>query len=143
MICNWSKAKEFNKLLVKNNWKAPAAVAWAAENGLKFERKTFYVHKIHSVHPSTALVTFAQQAQAVAYPAVTQTQFYESIRDLGFKNAMEDPSTVTLTHALKAADSLERRKDQGTELIAALAKMMIGAQVRQVVTVEGDYVAVE
>lgn len=137
-ICAWDRAKELNRRVAQGGWNAAEAAAWSEPKGLTFDRKTFYAHKEHSQHPADALVSHAENAAAKAHPTVTQTAFYEAIRDVGFRNAMSDPSSVTLTHALKAADALERRKDQGADLLATLAKLMMGAPMQQVVVIEGE-----
>lgn len=138
-ICAWDKAKAFNKAVAQAGMNASQAQTWASQRGLTFDRKTYYTHRDHSQHPADALVSYADRAALQAAPTVTNTQFLEAIRDIGFQNAVDNPENVTLGHALKAVDTLERRRDQGQDLIAVLAKMMLGAKVEQVVTIEGQY----
>lgn len=138
-ICNWSEARTFNRRATQGNWNSAQAQAWSEPRGLTFDRKTFYAHKPHMLHPADAIVSYGDRAVAQAWPTVTQTDFYQSIRDIGFKNAMDAPEDITLTQAMKAADALERRKEQGQDFLAVMAKLIMGAPIRDVVTIEGDY----
>lgn len=136
-MCSWDKAKQFNKAVATGGLNAAQALAWATQRGLTFDRKTFYTHRDHSQHPADALVTYAERAALQAVPTVTNDEFLTAIRNLGMQNAIQNPESVTVAHALKAVDTLERRRDSSGDLLAALAKIMLGARVEEVVVIEG------
>ena len=143
-ICHWrSGVRDLNRQAFSKGWSAGQAVAYAKSKGLEFERKTWARHLTHARHPADALVSYAENSASLAPQTVSQTDFYQAIRDIGFRNALANPDDVTVMHALKAADSLERRKDHGQDLLAAMAKLMMGMPMHDVVTIEGEATEVD
>lgn len=85
-------------------------------------RQTFYTHQDHITHP---LVTYADEARhsPVVVPK-TNIGALEMIRDIGMRRAVEHPSEVTIDHALKAADTLEKKRDVRGSVWVILAKAL-------------------
>jgi hypothetical protein len=138
-VCHWKHAKELNKRLNQGH-NAAQLNEWAKtkEPPLSFDRKTLYAHKPHAKHPADALVAYADRGLEVAIPTVTTSEALNALKDIGMANVMADPTLVNPAHMLKAIDLLERQKSNGPAILDIIAKMMVGAKVEHVVTIEGQ-----
>lgn len=109
------------------NARLASDMASSLDPDFKFTRQTWYAHLDHITHP---LVTAVEKSKRnpVITPKTT-TGVLESIRDMGMQNAIENPETVTVDHALKAATELNRKGQTVDEVVIVMAKVMSG-QVR-------------
>ena len=136
-LCAFKKAKELNRR-IKQGWNAVQVLEWTEPLGLTFDRKTFYKHRDeHAQHPADALVSYADHAVSLTEATVTPDQFADAIMQIGFQNAMADPSQVSINHSLKAASLLMAKKDPAQDLMKALIAVMHGARPADVVVIEG------
>ena len=105
---------------------AKRAAEFALELGLTFDRGTWYTHVDHITHP---LITAAKLAarNPVILPKTNQGVL-EAIRDIGMKNAVENPDLVTPDHAIKAAGILEQKKLGAESIQVFIAKFMMAAK---------------
>lgn len=92
----------------------------------KFNRQTWYSHLEHITHP---LVTAADAARnsPVIVPKTT-TGGLEMIRDVGLQNALADPTSITVDHALKAMTELNKKQTGTDNVLVLIAKVMSGEQ---------------
>jgi hypothetical protein len=107
-------------------------------------KATFFKHKEHVTHP---LLTDADSARAnpVIQPK-NNKEVLEAIRDIGLKNAMENPDKITTNHALRAAAILADKEQKIDQVQIILAKLVQGnpePQRIEMEVVEGSYTPVE
>jgi len=93
-------------------------------------RQTWYNHKPHA---STAVEKFVatktiqtSEGGDLAIKKTTNTEFLETIRDIGMTKAINDPSSVTLEQAIKATSILEGRKDKTSDYVKILIGIVTG-----------------
>lgn len=121
---------------------AKEAQAIAALYGLSFTRQTWYAHLQHS----QSLVAQPAEGKAVAPPSKpftssdikksSNTQFLETIRDIGYTRAVEHPEEITIEQSLKAVSILEGRKDKSTDHLSILVQFVTGNA--PAVVIEGE-----
>lgn len=102
-------------------------------------KATFFKHK---AHVTSALVTDAEQARK--NPVITpksNKEVLEAIRDIGLRNAMENPDSITANHAIRAAAILsekETKRDPITVILAKLVQQNAEPPMLETV-IEGEY----
>lgn len=69
------------------------------------DRKTFYAHKDHSANGKDRLVSqvAAQRAKGVMPAKASAEDFLDAVVALGLQRAIDDPESITIDQALKAA----------------------------------------
>lgn len=116
---------------MKNGKNAAECERWAKDKfGFTFNRQTFYRHKEHITAPEDKVVAYAERARADV-PVIrnaTNKQFLEAVRDIGYTQAVNDPESVTLEHALKAAGLLEQSKQKSGDITLVFAQVVTGHQ---------------
>lgn len=133
-ICNHPEAHRFVKGAREGGkkgtgWNATEAIEAGEAYGLKFTRLTWYNHVAHLSSAEERIATAAKSASRAGLVPVktTNAQFLEHIRDIGMARAMQDPDSVSLDQALKAAQILETKKEKGQDSLAILVSFTIGA----------------
>jgi hypothetical protein len=116
----------------KTGFNSKRAQEFALELGLTFDRATWSEHVEHITHP---LITHLKQAQAnpVILPKTNQGVL-EAIRDIGMRNAADNPDLVTPDHAIKAAGILEQKKLGAESIQIFIAKFMQQAKPEELET---------
>jgi hypothetical protein len=119
-ICASDLASQINRK-IKLNDKLVDIRSWSADKGFKFSAPTLTAHVKHITDPKTTFVEAARENPVIR--RVTQEEFLRTIVDIGAQKATEDPGSVTINHAIRAASILEakRDKDQGAINILVLA----------------------
>lgn len=142
-LCAWSHAPELDRG-VRQGWNAAQAQEWAKRYGFTFNRQTYYAHKPHALSPEQRVIQAAEKKMrqtAVIRKGSNQT-FLEAVRDIGFTKAIEDPDSITIDHALKAASLLEQREKKGGDVINLLVSVSTGSYNPAAVEVIGEAVEV-
>ena len=107
--------------------------------GFHADRKVFFRHRDnHSKHPSDILVSYDEHNRSLSVPSVTPQQALDAIKNIGMANMAADPTTVNPAHVLKAIDLMTRKQSQAEDLLAIMAKMMLGKKVAELVVIDGD-----
>jgi hypothetical protein len=78
------------------------------------DRKTFYAHKDHSANGKDRLVSqvAAQRAKGVMPAKASAEDFLDAVVALGLQRAIDDPESITIDQALKAATAQMSAKAQ-------------------------------
>lgn len=128
-ICHSPNLKKINDR-VREGWNAAQLNEFAMSLGdPPRHRQTWYGHKPHA---STAIEKFVQTTQVqvadkpVQIKKTSNTEFLETVRDIGMAKAINDPSSVTIEQALKATQVLEGRKDKSSDSIKILIGIVTG-----------------
>lgn len=120
-ICASDLASQINKK-IKLNEKLVEIRRWAAdEKGFRFSAPTLTTHVKHITDPKTTFVEAARENPVIR--RVTQEEFLRTLVDIGSQKATDDPGSVTINHAIRAASILEAKqnKDQSAINILVLA----------------------
>lgn len=123
-LCQSELAPGLNKL-IKEGKSFGEALDYMSPRGLTFSKATFFGHKKHITSP---LLTAVEEAQK--NPVIKPTSnraVLEAIRDIGMKKAMEDPDSVTVNHALRAASILAEKESRHDSVLVVLAKALQGS----------------
>lgn len=127
-LCAWEHEPELNRHL-KNGKNAAECARWALDKyGFTFNRQTLYSHRGHITAPEDKVVAYAERKRAEV-PAIrnaTNKQFLEAVRDIGYTQAVNDPESVSLEHALKAAALLEQSKVKTGDITLIFAQVVTG-----------------
>jgi len=94
-----------------NEWLASRVQGFKPVN-----RQTIYRHRKHVQNPQDKLVqaTRKRDLEHGKQPAkTTDEEFLDAVVSLGYVNAMADPESVTIDHALKATQIKAQSKKQG------------------------------
>lgn len=125
-LCAWEHAAKLNKG-IRDGWNSTQASEFAGKLGKTFNRRTFYSHKPHAISPEQRVIQFAEQgSKALTIRKTSNTSFLESLRDIGYSKAIDDPDQISIEHALKAVSILEGRKDKGGDQINLLVLISTG-----------------
>lgn len=125
-LCAWEHAPELDRG-VRQGWNAAQAQEWAKKYGYTFNRQTYYAHKPHALTPEQRIVQAAEQKKkAVQIRRSSNQTFLEAVRDIGFTKAIEDPDSITIDQALKAASLLEQKERKGGDVINLLVSVSTG-----------------
>jgi hypothetical protein len=120
---------------------------WAESKGVKMHRTTWYRHVEHMKSGRDKVVQAARTVREVdKMTRVTNTEFLEAVRDLGYQNAQTNPESVNLNHALKAVQIMETTKDKGRDVLVILARAMTGNDITPMLpppVEEGEYEELE
>ena len=129
-ICVWPGAVFLNKRRIAEGeeFNEPAARALAAQMDPDWHfpnRRVWYTHIKEHLH--SPLVTAVENArkQTRELPKTTR-EGLEMIRDLGLEQAIERPDLVTVDHAIKAMDTLEKKAQGQSGLYLMLAAIQSG-----------------
>ena len=124
-ICRHPKVKVINEVIAGGG-SYSAALDRGEEFGIKFAKATFYNHKSHA---TSTLITDAEKARKNPIMPTgpgSNRGFLEAIRDLGMKKALENPETVTVNQALRAASILSDKEGKHVAIEIVLAKALQG-----------------
>ena len=99
-----------------------------------WSRPTIYNHRTHALTPEKQLVKAARQDLQIRQGS--NTEFLETVRDIGLAKAVADPESITVDQALKATSILEGRKEKNDSL-AILVAFVTGNKPAGVV-IEGE-----
>lgn len=116
----------------RDGWNAPQFNDYAAMNGERWDRKTWYAHKKHALTGEALLITAAEKVRRDSALTVrdikksSNTELLEAIRDLGMARALQNPEDVTIDHSLKAVQIMESRKDKGGDSLNILVQFTVG-----------------
>lgn len=106
--------------------------------GMSFAKGTFLKHKEHITAP---LITAAEDARKNALTPRNNRAVLEAIRDIGMRKALDDPDSVKIDHALRAAKILQDAEGKQETVLVLLAKAVQGPT-PQPETIEGEYTEV-
>jgi hypothetical protein len=123
-LCHSEHVSALNKL-IKNGASFGQAIESMAPKGVTFSKATFYGHKGHITSP---LLTAVEEARK--NPVIKPTSnraVLEAIRDIGMNKVMEDPDSVTVNHALRAASILAEKESRQDSVLVVLAKALQGS----------------
>jgi hypothetical protein len=110
-ICRQPKVKVVNEVIAAGG-SFPAALERAQDAGFNFSKATFFKHKAHAT--STLLTDVPKTNRAVL----------EAIRDLGMQKALENPDSITVNQALRAASILAEKESKQDHILIVLAKRL-------------------
>jgi hypothetical protein len=132
-ICDNRLLPAINKKLV-NGVPYTQIIAWAAEFNESFVRQTLAKHKEHIKHPK---VTFVEQARRnpIIVPSSNE-EFLDAVRDAGMAKIKDDPDSVTVGQALKAAQISMQSKQNNKGINIVLIGVMTG---RADEVIEGEW----
>lgn len=120
---------------------------WAESKGVKLHRTTWYRHVEHMRSGRDKVVQVARTVREMdKMTRVTNTEFLEAVRDIGYANARAEPESVNLGHALKAVQIMETTKDRGRDVLVILARAMTGHDIAPMLNPpmeEGEYKELE
>lgn len=133
-ICRHPKVKIVNEVIAGGG-SYTAALDRAEVAGFRFSKGTFYSHKAHAESP---LLTDADKARKSPIVPQSNKAVLEAIRDLGMKRAMENPESVTINQALRAASILAEKESKQDHILVVLAKELQGP-LNNVEVIEGEY----
>ena len=108
---------DFDKRVL--DYKPDELNAWLAsriEGHKAVNRQTIYRHRKHVQHPQDKLVQATKKRDlehGKQKPKTTDEEFLDAVVSLGYNNAMADPESVTIDHALKATQIKAQSKKQG------------------------------
>lgn len=131
-ICRHPKVKVVNEVIAGGG-SFSAALDRAQEVGFTFAKGTFYNHKSHATSP---LLTDADKARKNPVVPQSNRAVLEAIRDLGMKRALENPESVTVNQALRAASILAEKESKQEHILVVLAKELQGPMPE---LIEGEY----
>jgi len=121
-ICKHPKVKVVNEVIAGGG-SYSAALDRAQEFDFKFAKATFYTHKSHATSP---LITDAEAARKNPVVPQSNKAVLEAIRDIGMKKALENPDSVTVNQALRAASILAEKEGKHESVLIVLAKALQG-----------------
>lgn len=133
-ICKHPKVKVVNEVIAGGG-SYNAALDRAADFDWSFAKGTFLKHKGHATSP---LLTDAEKARKNPIVPQSNRAVLEAIRDMGMKKALEDPDSVTVNQALRAASILAEKDSKQDNIIVLLAKQLQGSPPE---LIEGEYTA--
>ena len=119
---------------------------WAETKGVRLHKTTWLRHKAHVVAGRDRVVQYARTVrEADKLTRVTNTEFLESVRDIGYANVQDDPSSVSLAHALKAVQIMETTKERPRDFLLVIARVLMGESPAQIgpPVEEGEYKEIE
>lgn len=131
-ICKHPKVKIVNEVIAGGG-SYNAALDRAAEVDWTFAKGTFFKHKSHA---TSALLTDADKARKNPVVPQSNKAVLEAIRDLGMRKALEDPDSVTVNQALRAAAILAEKESKQEGVLVVLAKALQGPPPE---VIEGEY----
>jgi hypothetical protein len=131
-ICKHPKVKIVNEVIAGGG-SFNAALDRASEVGWAFAKGTFFKHKEHA---TSSLLTDADKARKNPVIPQSNKAVLEAIRDLGMRKALEDPDSVTVNQALRAASILAEKESKQEGVLVVLAKALQG---RPPEVIEGEY----
>lgn len=145
-VCDTKIVNEANAKLKAGN-KIAFVARWAEGKGVKLHRTTWYRHVEHMRSGRDKVVQVARTVREMdKMTRVTNTEFLEAVRDIGYANAQADPESVNLGHALKAVQIMESTKDKGRDVLVILARAMTGNDIAPMLpppVEEGEYEELE
>lgn len=121
-ICRNPKVKVVNEVIAGGG-SYTAALERATEFDWKFSKATYYSHKAHATSP---LLTDAEKARKSPVVPTSNKAVLEAIRDIGMKKALENPDSVTVNQALRAASILAEKEGRHESVLIVLAKALQG-----------------
>lgn len=115
----------------RDGWNAAQFNDFAAMNGEKWTRQTWYTHKKHAMTGEQLIVAAAkvQREGALTVRDIKKSsndEFLGAIRDLGMARALNSPEDVTVADALKSVSIMEGRKEKTGDSINILVSFMTG-----------------
>jgi hypothetical protein len=119
-ICRQPQVKVVNDAIA-GGASFPAALERAQEKGFKFSKATFFKHKDHATSP---ILTDAENARKKSIVPKNNRAVLEAIRDLGMQKALENPESVTVNQALRAASILAEKESRQDHILIVLAKAL-------------------
>lgn len=141
-VCKSSLVREINKRLKRSD-SYPSIVEWCATHDFKVTRQKLADHKQHITDPKETLVDHARRNPAIKN-GVSNDEFLQAIVDIASTRIAENPDEVTLTHALKAAQIREAKKQSKNNLLVVFAERSMGRLPGQPVDViEGSWTPVQ
>jgi hypothetical protein len=141
ILCSSPQVDEINRG-IRNGWNAGEYSRQMSRHGKPATRQAFYRHKKHLDAPGTDLVALAHDnATPLVIRRSSNSEFLETVRDVGLAKVERDPESVTLEQALKAASILEGRKASHGDQINLLVKVVTG-HASSAYTIEGEYTEV-
>jgi hypothetical protein len=132
-ICKHPKVKAVNEVIAGGG-SFSAALDRAEDFDWKFSKGTFLKHKAHA---TSALLTDADKARKNPVVPQNNRAVLEAIRDLGMQKALNDPDSVTVNQALRAASILAEKETKQDSIIVLLAKQLQGTP--PMAEIEGEY----
>jgi hypothetical protein len=143
LLCNSPQVEEINRG-IRNGWNSGEYARQMSKYGKPVDRQVFYNHRKKHVDgmPGTALVAVPHDdAKPLVIRKSSNSEFLETVRDVGLARVERDPEGVTLDQALKAASILEGRKSNHGDQINLLVKVVTG-HASSAYTIEGEYTEV-
>jgi hypothetical protein len=119
-ICRQPKVKVVNEVIAAGG-SFPAALERAQDAGFNFSKATFFKHKAHA---SSTLLTDAEASRKKLAVPKTNRAVLEAIRDLGMQKALENPDSITVNQALRAASILAEKESKQDHILIVLAKRL-------------------
>lgn len=135
-VCKSSLVKEINKRLKRGD-AYPPLVEWCKSHDFKVTRQKLADHKKHITDPRETLVDHARRNPAIRN-GVSNDEFLQSIIDIAATRISENPDEISVTHALKAAQIRESRKQSQSNVLVLFAKASMGLENQQPV-IEGEW----
>jgi hypothetical protein len=129
--------KEINKRLARGD-SANNIIAWARTKEFDLSRPTIYTHKAAITDPKTAFVEEARSSNPTL-KRVTPAEFLQTVVDVGALIAAEDPGSISINHALKAAGELEKRTNKQIDVLMFFAEKMQRRLEPPTELIEGEY----
>lgn len=120
---------------VNKKWSQAKINEWLAQYELPgISRTTLYNHRQHVANPKDRLVTAitkraAEQPQLPA--TVSEDQFLEAVVSQGYRRVAEDPDSVTIDQALKAAQIRANLQKKGQSINVLVGVFGGGASMTQ------------
>jgi hypothetical protein len=105
---------------------------WTSEVGRAISRPTIQKHLAHAVTPETVPIVVKREINRS-----TPQQFLQAVVDVGNDKIEQNPDKVTVDQAIRAADILERKRDDGAKALNILVLALTGQKEPPALT--GEY----
>lgn len=116
----------------RDGWNAAQFNDYAAMNGEKWNRQTWYEHKKHAQTGTQLLITEAEKVRRNGALTVadikksSNDEFLSAVRDIGMARALANPEDVTIADALKSVSIMEGRKEKTSDSLNILVAFITG-----------------
>ena len=122
-VCASPNVAQINKML-RDGRTSTKIIEWAGEFGEHFVRQTLYKHKEHITDPKTTFVERAKKNPIIK--RASNEEFLDAVRDAGMAKVLDDPDSVSIGQALKAAQISMNAKKTNNGIQLVLVGVMTG-----------------
>ncbi len=138
-VCDSEHKSEINKRMKRGDTIASIG-RYLKEKESPISEPTLRKHRKHITDPKTTFVENARKNPVIK--RVTSREFLQALVDEGARKVEEEPESVSIDQAIRAAQIIETSKEKQVDALVTIARMLMG-QAPQPELIEGEYELVE